>query len=53
MLSLAESEDGVSLRLESATVSLADAAGAGYALGVIPRKTGTQTTEKSTSGNCA
>jgi hypothetical protein len=38
MLSLAESAYGVSLRLESATVSSADAAGAGFGFGAIPRK---------------
>jgi hypothetical protein len=38
MLSLAESADGVSLRLESAAVSSADAAGAGFDFGAIPRK---------------
>jgi hypothetical protein len=53
MLSLAESADGVSLRLESAAVLSADVAGAGFAFGAIPRKTSTQIVEKSTSGNCA
>jgi hypothetical protein len=38
MLSLAELKDGVSLRLESATVSSPDAAGAGFDFGPIPRK---------------
>jgi hypothetical protein len=38
MLSLAESADGVSLRMESAAVSSANAAGAGFAFGAIPRK---------------
>jgi hypothetical protein len=38
MLSLAESADGVSHRLESAAVSSADAAGAGFDFGVILRK---------------
>jgi hypothetical protein len=38
MLSVAESADGASLRLESAAMSLADAAGAGFAFGAIARK---------------
>jgi hypothetical protein len=38
MLSLTESADGVSLRLESAAVFSADVAGAGFAFGAIPRK---------------
>jgi hypothetical protein len=39
MLSVAESADGVSLRLESAAVSSATDAGAAFAFGAIPRKT--------------
>jgi hypothetical protein len=38
MLSLAESADGVSLRLESAAVSSAEAAGADFVFGAILRK---------------
>jgi hypothetical protein len=38
MLSLAESANCVSLRLESAAVLSADAAGAVFAFGALPRK---------------
>jgi hypothetical protein len=38
MLSLAESADGVSHLLKSVAVSSADAAGAGFDFGAMPRK---------------